>query len=254
MLDLKAVLEWYPEMADAYDLLALARNEGGGPAAAMQAERAAMTLSPRDERYVYHLAQIYIASKKWDAAEALLERLKNSSNPATRRSRPRAHGASWHRAQIQRLSRSQRRAPVKPAQQKSPFDVLEEDAAKRSAADKATQSGPRRTHASQNSSKAASSPWIVPSAPAAILTVTAGRRRPEAPRTGLQIAAPHRRRRFLLRMDQPPGHRQLQARRTHRRRPRLTRTPLRPLLPSRRCLETISHSDPLSPRGRMIGW
>ena len=76
MLDLKAVLEWYPELAAAYDLLAMARNEGGGPAAAMQSERAAMNLSPRDQRYVYHLAEIYIASKKWDAAQALLERLE----------------------------------------------------------------------------------------------------------------------------------------------------------------------------------
>src|SRR3984957_3088453 len=81
MLDLKSVLEWYPELADAYDLLALARNEGGGPAAAMQSERAAMMLSPRDDRYPYHLALIYIAGKKWEAAQAQLERLKASPDP-----------------------------------------------------------------------------------------------------------------------------------------------------------------------------
>jgi len=34
MQDLRAVLEWYPEFADAYDLLASARREGGGPVAA----------------------------------------------------------------------------------------------------------------------------------------------------------------------------------------------------------------------------
>src|ERR1700688_1831921 len=51
MLDLKNVLDWYPELADAYDLLAVARNAGGGPAAALQAERSAINLSPRDERY-----------------------------------------------------------------------------------------------------------------------------------------------------------------------------------------------------------
>ena len=80
MQDLRAVLEWYPEFADAYDLMAVARMQGGGPIAAMQSERAAMQLSPRDERYVFHQAQIYIAGKKWDAAQALLDRLKTSSN------------------------------------------------------------------------------------------------------------------------------------------------------------------------------
>ena len=81
MQDLRAVLEWYPEFADAYDLMATARMEGGGPVAAMQAERAAMQLSPRNQQYVYNLAEIYIADKKWEAAVALLERLKASGNP-----------------------------------------------------------------------------------------------------------------------------------------------------------------------------
>src|SRR5205085_1281449 len=57
------------------------RNEGGSTPAAMQAERAAMNLSPRNELYVYHLAQIYIAAKKWEAAQGLLERLKTGGNP-----------------------------------------------------------------------------------------------------------------------------------------------------------------------------
>ena len=134
MLDLKAVLDWYPEMSDAYDLLAVARNEGGGPAAAMQAERAAMTLSPRNEMYSYHLALIYVTSKKWEAADALLNRLKASSNPEI---------AKLARARIEQVA-SERKygiagaTPVQPAlaPQKSPFDVLEEDAAKRAAAEK----------------------------------------------------------------------------------------------------------------------
>src|SRR6202023_2856084 len=81
MLDLRSVLEWYPELADAYDLLAVARNSGGGPAAALQAERAAIGLSPRNDLYVYHLAQIYVTSKKWEAANVLLDRLKTSDDP-----------------------------------------------------------------------------------------------------------------------------------------------------------------------------
>lgn len=171
MLDLKAVLEWYPEMADAYDLLAMARNEGGGPAAAMQSERAAMMLSPRDERYVYHLAQIYIASKKWDAAEALLQRLKASSNPQLASlARERLAQADTERKYNIPLGAN---ASPQLAQQKSPFDVLEEDAAKRASAEKAAQTG---GHEEQRGTKFFKGRLITvdcSSSPAALLTVTA---------------------------------------------------------------------------------
>ena len=133
MLDLRAVLEWYPEMAGAYDLLALARNEGGSSVAAMQSERAAMNLSPRDQRYVYHLAEIYIKSKKWDAAQALLERLKNSTDPQIAAlARERIEQAGTER----KYGIANAAAQPKLAPQKTPFDVLEEDAAKRAADEK----------------------------------------------------------------------------------------------------------------------
>jgi len=134
------VLEWNAEFAEAYDLLALARNEGGGASAAMQAERAAMNLSPRDERYVYHMAVIYIAGKKWEAAQALLDRLRTSSNTqvaALARDRL-ADIASERKYGLMGATLPQ----AKYTPQKSPFDVLEEDAAKRAAAEKAAQSGP----------------------------------------------------------------------------------------------------------------
>lgn len=143
MLDLRAVLEWYPEMAGAYDLLAMARNEGGSTPAAMQVERAAITLSPRNETYVYHLAQIYIAGKKWDAAQALLERLKNSENPQTTTlaqerldqiGSERKYGLTGVTAQHANL-----------VPQKSPFDVLDEDAAKRAEEEKAAQAATQDT-------------------------------------------------------------------------------------------------------------
>lgn len=137
LLDLKSVLEWYPEMSSAYDLLAVARNEGGTTTEAMQAERAAMSLSPRDELYVYHMAQIYIAAKKWDAAQALLERLKTSNHPqlvqlAQERldeiSNQRKYGMSVANGPQAQL-----------APQKSPFDVLDQDAAQRAAQEKQQQ-------------------------------------------------------------------------------------------------------------------
>ena len=50
MIDLKGVIEWYPEMAGAYDLLAFARNIGGTPSTALQTEREAMGLNDRIDR------------------------------------------------------------------------------------------------------------------------------------------------------------------------------------------------------------
>ncbi len=132
MQDLRAVLEWYPEFADAYDLMAVARTEGGGPTAAMQAERAAMQLSPRNELYVFHLAEIYVSGKQWEAARALLERLKSSSNPLI---------AGKARERLEQVATEQKfgitaastEAGKKLAPQASPFDVLDQDAAKRAA-------------------------------------------------------------------------------------------------------------------------
>jgi tetratricopeptide (TPR) repeat protein len=136
MQDLRVVLEWYPEFASADDLLAMARMEGGGPAAAMQAEHAAIQLSPRNQLYVYHLAEIYESDKKWEAARALLERLQNSGD---------AQIAAQARMRLGELSTHERYgvadASSSPGQrlapQPSPFDVLDQDAAKRAAEEKA---------------------------------------------------------------------------------------------------------------------
>ena len=174
MLDLKAVLEWYPELADAYDLLALARNEGGSTPAAMQSERAAMNLSPRDERYVYHLAQIYISSKKWEAAEALLDRLKASSNTQIAAlARERLDQVGTERKYGIAVSGSPTPQP-KLTPQKSPFDVLEEDAAKRASAEKASQSGGPEDKRPPKFFKGRLVAVDCSKSPSAILTVTAG--------------------------------------------------------------------------------
>ena len=140
MQDLRTVIEWYPEFADAYDLMAVARMEGGSSSAAMQAERAAMRLSPRNELYVYHQAQIYIAGKQWEAAKALLERLRSSSNPQI---------AADAREKLEQVATERKygipvasgTAQPKLEAQKSPFDVLEQDAAKRASAAPGGQAG-----------------------------------------------------------------------------------------------------------------
>ena len=80
MLDLRAVIDWDPTFAEAYALLGVARNEGGGVNSAMESMRTAIQLSPRNEQYLLDMANIYIAGKKWDDATALLEQLKGSQN------------------------------------------------------------------------------------------------------------------------------------------------------------------------------
>jgi tetratricopeptide (TPR) repeat protein len=173
MLDLKAVLEWYPEFANAYDLLALARNAGGGPSAAMQAERAAINLSPRDELYTYHLAQIYVASKKWEAADILFARLKASSNPqiVALAKELLERAATERKYGIPLSAGTMPQAKLSP--QKSPFDVLEEDAAKRAEAEKAAQSTGRVDTRATQFVKGRLVDVDCSTAPAAILTVAA---------------------------------------------------------------------------------
>lgn len=141
MIDLRSVLEWHPEMANAYDLLAVARNTGGSTPAALQSERAAISLSPRDELYRYHLAQIYVASKKWDAAGALLERLKSSQDAhiAELASDLLSQAGIERKYGIPANSTGNPQPVFQP--QKSPFDVLDQDAAKREAAERVSSAG-----------------------------------------------------------------------------------------------------------------
>jgi hypothetical protein len=137
MQDLRAVLDWYPEFAEAYNMLGMARVEGGGIASAMESVRAAILLSPRNEQYQLDMADIYLADKKWDAAQALLERLRASSNPQV------ASGAKRRLEDLptlrkygilpQRAGESPKgpSAAPKNGPQPSPFDVLDKDAERR---------------------------------------------------------------------------------------------------------------------------
>jgi tetratricopeptide (TPR) repeat protein len=81
MQDLRAVIDWNPDFAEAYNMLAMSRLQGGGNNSAMDAMRPAIQLSPRSETYLLNLVRIYFALKKWDEATALLDRLKVSQNP-----------------------------------------------------------------------------------------------------------------------------------------------------------------------------
>lgn len=172
MQDLRAVLEWYPQFADADDLLAMARMEGGGPVAATQAERAAMQLSPRNQEYIYHMAKIYIEAKQWDAARALLEHLKTSSNTQVAAE---AHEQLGRLVNEQKYGLSTASTTPKLSPQRSPFDVLDQDAAKRATEEEAARkagSGDKRP------AKFLQGRLVgvdCSQSPAAVLTVTSGK-------------------------------------------------------------------------------
>jgi len=173
MQDLRAVLDWYPEFADADDLLGVARMEGGGPVAAMQAERAAIQLSPRNEHYVLHLAEIYLAGKNWEAAKALLERLKASGNTQI---------AAIAREKLGQISNEQKygmssatgSGAANLATQKSPFEALVEDAAERAAAQTKSEAGPDKRPSQYLKGKLLTVDCSQP--PAATLTIASGER------------------------------------------------------------------------------
>ncbi len=76
MQDLRAVADWYPELAEAYNMLGMARVEGGGISSALEAQRQAIALAPRNVEYQFNLGQIYDAGKKWDLAREVFTRLK----------------------------------------------------------------------------------------------------------------------------------------------------------------------------------
>jgi tetratricopeptide (TPR) repeat protein len=78
--DLRIVLDASPDFAQAYDMLALARLEGGGINSALQSIGYAIQLAPRSDLYLLHKAQTLMAAKKWDETSALLEKLKTSSD------------------------------------------------------------------------------------------------------------------------------------------------------------------------------
>jgi tetratricopeptide (TPR) repeat protein len=85
MQDLRAVIDWDPDFASAYNMLAMARLEGGGTNSALEAMQAAIRLAPRNASYQMNLARIYVAQKKWDAATELLKQLAAGSDAAVAR-------------------------------------------------------------------------------------------------------------------------------------------------------------------------
>lgn len=118
--ELRMTIDWYPDFAEAYNMLAMARVEGGGINSSLEAIRRAIKLSPRNEQYSFNLGVIYATGKRWDESRAVLERLKTSQNPQV---------ATAAKRQLQEMETLKRYGipPARPAQTTATAPSLDED-------------------------------------------------------------------------------------------------------------------------------
>jgi cytochrome c-type biogenesis protein CcmH/NrfG len=70
-----------PNFADSYALLAFAQSTSGDSAKALASMRKALDIDPRNENYVFNLANIYLANRQPDQAISVLRSLENTGNP-----------------------------------------------------------------------------------------------------------------------------------------------------------------------------
>jgi tetratricopeptide (TPR) repeat protein len=79
--ELQAAIGFYPEYADAYDLLAYAYALDEHYPQAVTSAQKAVQLYPGHEQYALDLAQYYADAGQFDKATAVLNRVKNSPDP-----------------------------------------------------------------------------------------------------------------------------------------------------------------------------
>ncbi len=70
-----------PSLADAYSLLGFAQAFSGDPEKGLATMKKALELAPRNERYMFNLANVYIANGKADSAISILQNLTASADP-----------------------------------------------------------------------------------------------------------------------------------------------------------------------------
>jgi tetratricopeptide (TPR) repeat protein len=79
--ELETSISLDPNFADSYALLAFAQSTGGDPAKALATMQKAIAISPRNEMYLFNLANLYLTNRQPDQAIAVLRGLQNSENP-----------------------------------------------------------------------------------------------------------------------------------------------------------------------------
>ena len=79
--ELETALALDPNMADAYSLLGYTQAASGEPGKAIVSLKKALELSPRNESYLFNLANVYMVNGKMDSAIAIFRSLANDGNP-----------------------------------------------------------------------------------------------------------------------------------------------------------------------------
>ncbi|MBI3645108.1 MAG: tetratricopeptide repeat protein [Acidobacteriales bacterium] len=79
--ELQTAIALDPKLADAYSLLGFAQAFSGEPEKGMETMKKALELAPREERYQFNLANIYMVNHKLDEAIAMFRSLAGSGNP-----------------------------------------------------------------------------------------------------------------------------------------------------------------------------
>ena len=79
--ELETAIKLDPGFADSYALLAYAKMASGDHATAITVMEKALALSPRNEAYLYNMANLYLANREPDRAIAILQSLRVTDNP-----------------------------------------------------------------------------------------------------------------------------------------------------------------------------
>jgi Tfp pilus assembly protein PilF len=79
--ELETAISLDPTFADSYALLAFAQMTSGDSAKALSTMRRAVEISPRNESYLYNLANLHLANRQPDQAIAILSSLQITDNP-----------------------------------------------------------------------------------------------------------------------------------------------------------------------------
>ena len=79
--EVEASIDLDPNFADSYALLAFAQSTGGDPGKAIVTMRKALAINPRNENYIFNLANLYLANRQPDQAIALLVPLRSAGDP-----------------------------------------------------------------------------------------------------------------------------------------------------------------------------
>lgn len=125
--ELETSIQLDPNFADSYALLAFAQSASGKTPEAIASIQKALAISPRNENYLFNLANFYMGNRQPDQAIKLLQSLRASENPAI------ASQAAGMLAQMQQFQKMM---------QPEPEEDADDDAVARSNPPKETRAAP----------------------------------------------------------------------------------------------------------------